>query len=144
MAASRQLDLLVALQVMGWTDHVQKTETCYPQFDVTATPPNWGETGARYHRVPEYSNDFLVAWEVVNMLRAAGIEVIIGCFKAGYSIELRRWRDRRTEGVPGDPHTGRSRETFYCRTGIELLAEGICLAALSPECIAAVAAGGAR
>src|SRR5438876_3660432 len=52
------------------------------------------------------------AWLLVEKLRERGIDVIVGVLDKNACVELRRWRDRRAEGVPGDPHTGRSRETF--------------------------------
>lgn len=59
-------------------------------------------------------------WELVDRLNDHGIEVIIGAFRAPssrYNVELRRWRNRSSEGIPGDPHTGRSRETIACVSG---------------------------
>lgn len=87
---------------------------------------------------PHYTGHVGLALQIVDKLRAAGIEVVIGCFRDGFSLELRQWRDRRGEGVSGDPHTGRSRVTFYARTGIDRLARGIAEAAAAPETIAAV------
>lgn len=61
------------------------------------------------------------AFNVVDRLTHMGFEVIIGCFEKSTSVEIRRWRDRRTEGIPGDPCTGRSRETIVSENGTDRL-----------------------
>jgi hypothetical protein len=71
-------------------------------------------------------------WELVDRLNGHGIEVIIGAFpapSARYNVELRRWRNRSSEGIPGDPHTGRSRETIACVSG-EVLPDVLAAAVL--------------
>lgn len=72
--------------------------------------------------VPKWSESFERAWRLVCALNRREVEVIIGCFPPpkGFQIELRRWRDRRSEGVEGDPDTHRSRETFVCVSGDNL------------------------
>ncbi len=83
---------------------------------------------------PQWSRSIDQAWPLLDAINGRGVEVLIGTFPprpgtSRYSIELRRWRDRRAEGVPGDPHTGRSRETFALFHGNDLPAL-ICEAAL--------------
>ncbi len=75
--------------------------------------------------VPEWSRSIEQAWPLLDAINARGVEVIIGTFPQRpntdrFCIELRRWRDRRAEGIPGDPHTGRSRETFAVLHGNDL------------------------
>jgi hypothetical protein len=82
--------------------------------------------------MPAYSTDASYAMAVVDRLRKAGIEVIIGCFSTNFNVELRNWADRRSEGIPGDPTTGRSRVTFCCLSGQSMPA-AVCEAALRPE-----------
>jgi len=93
-----------------------------------ALPPK-GKIGYGYF-VHIYSESLESAMSLVNIMNLAGAEVIFGCFpNSPFNIELRRWRDRREEDIPGDPHTGRSRETFACLNGTSL-PELICRAFL--------------
>jgi hypothetical protein len=69
------------------------------------------------------------AWMLVDALRIQQIEVHIGVFAENSCVELSRWRDRRGDGIAGDPHTGRSRETFVLETGPDVCGS-ICAAAL--------------
>jgi hypothetical protein len=78
MEAGRALDALVAEQVMGWTDFLQVSKTCQPEFDVTATPPDW--SGSRYHRVPDYSTNIVAAVLVEEALVGKHLgEAYAGC-----------------------------------------------------------------
>jgi len=80
---------------------------------------------------PHYSTELVDAEKIIDRLRASYIEVIIGCFKDQFSVELRRWI--KQEGIEGDPHTGRSRVTFVCITGAVTLPDALAQAVLRPE-----------
>ena len=128
---SRELDAKVA-EILGWTDFLKKTETCWPEFDVTATPPDWDSS--RYHRVPEYSSDISVAQAVINAkcwTDKDGCSRVYWRFwntphewyaeirKCGHHLNQVVWKYE--SGVPILPHEG----------GMEKLAEAICRAALT-------------
>jgi hypothetical protein len=145
--ADRSLDGRVAEQFMGWGRMAAPADfdgknggneiLIPPDFkqwirDGYTFPPKGALSFA--FLVPEWSRSVEQAWPLVMTMTARGVEVIIGTFPARpgsdqFCIELRRWRDRRDEGSPGDPHTGRSRETFALLHGDELPAL-ICEAAL--------------
>lgn len=136
----REIDAATAEKLMGWLvvpfTWDDRHEDTYPRVieningDYTCCLTAGGDWS-----IWNPSSSIFAAMQVVDRLRAAEIEVIIGCFRLGFSIELRRWRDRRAEGVTGDPYSGRSRETFYCKTGLDSLPRGICEAALDPTSI---------
>ena len=83
---------------------------------------------------PRYSTEIEPAAQIIERLRKTGIEVLIGCFADCFSVELRRWVHQ--DGVPGDPHTGRSRVTFCCITGVISIPSALAQAALRPETLA--------
>lgn len=96
------------------------------EYHKTFNYPPIGQIGFAYH-APSLTGSWEEARRLVGMLNRAGIEVIFGCFQARadstqatFTVELRRWRDRRDEGVPGDPQTHRSRETFIVESGPDL------------------------
>lgn len=59
----RELDAWIALNVFNW-ERVLPNDVI-GEFDKTGTPPNWGDSGIRYHQVPKYSTDPAAAFEVL-------------------------------------------------------------------------------
>ena len=102
-------DLIVesARQIMGW--HVERIQNGYAIGK--DRDPSQG-----FH-VWNPLKSTADAFQLVDRLTDLGFEVVIGCFANRTCVEVRRWRDRRAEGIPGDPHTGRSRETLVVETG---------------------------
>lgn len=131
MTAERELDAQIAVKVLDLP----------PELIHNGPGPRTVMFGGRMTEVAEndhYSTDISAADDVIDRLREADIEVVIGCFKEGFSVELRQWRDRRADGITGDPHTGRSRVTFCLLTGQPTLPMAVCRAAVRPETIAAL------
>lgn len=126
----RELDAEIAVKVFGFT--MEKTPKDYHgnfgDEDILLPPggprdyvyPPSGRIPLTWH-VPSWSSHLSDAWPLVTLLNSVDVEVCIGMFpQQRCSVELRRWRDRRDEGIAGDPTTGRSRETFVLKIGDEI------------------------
>jgi hypothetical protein len=133
---SRELDEQIADTVMGWQGLSGREIPLDLVFPISEhTKRIWIDKDRNVKAckecgtLPEFSSNLYDSETVLNRLREKDFEVIVGFFKASVTVELRRWRDRRPEGVEGDPFTHRSRETLVVETGSSM-PETLCKAAL--------------
>lgn len=75
MSAGREMDALIAVETMGWTE----LSEYYPNImtDLFGTPPN--ETGSFQEIVPRYSTDISAAWDALEVVsRKYGCATTVG------------------------------------------------------------------
>ena len=130
--SDKELIRTLAEKVMGWPVrvHGDMDQRGYAKPEPDGTLVLWDDLNEIHmcrHWQPLTSDSD--AFMVVDALVAKGYDVILGCMEHNSCVEIRRWRDRRAEGIPGDPFTGRSRETLICETA-ETRRRAICQAAV--------------
>ena len=90
MVAGRELNALVAKEVMGW----ERIQMKHPPGGVSwPTPPKGFDVpNNRFASIPLYSTSIAAAWEVVEKLRDSGLTVDICSDAVDEEWEVEVWR----------------------------------------------------
>ena len=91
LSAGREIDVLVAEQIMGWqieTDE-PKLESLQRYFSLDEHPQWWrAPEGGWYSDPPSYSSDIATAWQIVERMNSRGQFLFLSQNSEGFKVDF--------------------------------------------------------